>query len=70
VSIRRELGLKEGSKVLFFNKGKDVVIQNSVALALEKAQEQFAEQAFALGLKTDEDVIAMIKEFRANRDNA
>jgi AbrB family looped-hinge helix DNA binding protein len=65
VSIRRELGLKEGSKVLFFNKGSDVVIQNSVALALEKAQEHFADEAAALGLKTDEDVVRMVKEYRA-----
>jgi AbrB family looped-hinge helix DNA binding protein len=65
VAIRKELGLREGSKLLFFNKGKDMVIQNSVALALEKAQEQFADEAAALGLETDEDVIQMIKEFRA-----
>jgi len=63
-SIRRELGLKEGSKILFYKKGNDIVIQNSVALALEKAQEHFAEEAAALGLKTDEDVIQMIKEYR------
>ena len=67
VSIRRELNLKEGSKVLFINNGKDIVIQNSVALALERAQGQFADEAAALGLKTDDDVVQMIKEFRAAR---
>jgi AbrB family looped-hinge helix DNA binding protein len=67
VAIRRELGLREGSKVLFFNKGEDIVIQNSVALALKKAQEEFATEAAALGLETDDDVIQMIKEFRARR---
>ncbi|MDR0350575.1 MAG: AbrB/MazE/SpoVT family DNA-binding domain-containing protein [Coriobacteriales bacterium] len=65
VSIRRELGLKAGSKLLFFSKGNDIVIQNSVALALEKAQEHFADEAAALGLKTDEDVVRIIKEYRA-----
>jgi AbrB family looped-hinge helix DNA binding protein len=68
-SIRKELRLKEGSKVLFFNNGKDIVIQNSVAMALERAQERFADQAAALGLETDEDVVQMIKEFRAARNN-
>ncbi|MDR1089028.1 MAG: AbrB/MazE/SpoVT family DNA-binding domain-containing protein [Coriobacteriales bacterium] len=68
-SVRKELRLKEGSKVLFFNNGKDMVIQNSVAMALERAQERFADEAAALGLKTDEDVIQMIKEFRAARKN-
>jgi AbrB family looped-hinge helix DNA binding protein len=67
VAIRRELGLKEGSKVLFFSNGKDVVIQNSAALALERAQARFADEAAALGLKTDEDVMRMIAEFRASR---
>jgi AbrB family looped-hinge helix DNA binding protein len=67
VSIRKELRLKEGSKVLFFNNGKDIVIQNSTAMALERAQERFADQAAALGLETDEDVVRMIKEFRAAR---
>ena len=69
VSIRKELGLKKGSKVLFINNGKDIVIQNSVAIALEKAQAQFADEAAALGLKTDDDIIQMIKDFRAARKN-
>jgi len=67
VAIRKELGLKNGSKLIFFNKGNDIVIQNSVALSLEKAQEHFAEQAADLGLKTEDDVIQMIKEYRASR---
>jgi hypothetical protein len=52
---------------LFFNNGKDIVIQNSTVVALERAQERFADQAAALGLETDEDVVQMIKEFRAAR---
>jgi AbrB family looped-hinge helix DNA binding protein len=67
ISIRKELRLKEGSKVLFFNNGKDIVIQNSVAMALERAQERFADQAAALGLETDGDVVQMIKKFRTAR---
>jgi len=68
VAIRRELGLREGSKLVFFSNGRDIVIQNSAALALERAQERFADEAAALGLHTDEDVLAMIKEFRASRE--
>ena len=33
-SIRELLDLKEGSKIVFIQKGKDIVIQNSAMLAL------------------------------------
>lgn len=66
-SIRELLDLKEGSKLLFIQKGKDIVIQNSAMLALEEIQESFNGEAERLGLKTEDDVVTMIKEFRKNR---
>lgn len=66
-SIRDLLDLKEGSKILFIQKGKDIVIQNSAMLALEKIQESFDGEAERLGLETEEDVVEMIKEFRKTR---
>ena len=66
-SIRELLDLKEGSKILFIQKGKDIVIQNSAMLALEKMQKSFDGEAERLGLETEEDVVEMIKEFRKNR---
>lgn len=66
-SIRELLDLKEGSKILFIQKGKDIVIQNSAMLALEKIQHAFDGEAKRLGLETEEDVAQMIKEFRKNR---
>ena len=66
-SIRELLGLKEGSKILFIKKGNDIVIQNSAMLALEKIQDSFDGEAERLDLKTEEDVVKMIKEFRKNR---
>ena len=66
-SIRDLLDLKEGSKILFIQKGNDVVIQNSAMLALEKIQKAFEGEAERLGLETEEDVVKMIKEFRKNR---
>ena len=59
--------LKEGSKILFIQKGNDIVIQNSAMLALEKIQDAFDGEAERLGLETEEDVVKMIKEFRKNR---
>ncbi len=66
-SIRELLDLKEGSKILFIQKGKDIVIQNSAILALEKIQNAFDGEAERLGLEKEEDVVEMIKEFRKNR---
>lgn len=66
-SIRDLLDLKEGSKILFVQKGNDIVIQNSAMVALEKIQNAFDGEAERLGLKTEEDVVKMIKEFRKNR---
>ena len=66
-SIRELLDLKEGSKIIFIQKGKDIIIQNSAMLALEKIQKAFDGEAERLGLETEDDVVEMIKEFRKNR---
>ena len=66
-SIRDLLDLKEGSKILFIQKGNDIVIQNAAMVALEKIQTAFDGEAKRLGLETEEDVVKMIKEFRKNR---
>lgn len=66
-AIRELLDLKEGSKIIFIQKGNDVVIQNSAMMALEKIQNAFEGEADRLGLETEEDVVEMIKQFRKNR---
>lgn len=66
-SIRDSLNLKEGSKVIFIQKGKDIIIKNSAMLALEKIQDAFEGEADRLNLESEEDIIKMIKDFRKNR---
>ncbi len=66
-AIRESLNLKEGSKIIFIRKGKDIIIKNSAMLALEKIQNAFDGESKRLGLETEEDVVQMIKEFRKNR---
>ena len=66
-SIRDLLDLKEGSKIIFIQSGKDIIIKNSAMLALEKIQNAFNGEAERIGLETEEDVVEMIKEFRKNR---
>lgn len=65
--IRDFLNLREGSKIIFIQKGNDIVIKNSAMLALDKIQNAFDGEAERLGLETEEDVVKMIKEFRKNR---
>ena len=66
-SIRELLDLKEGSKIIFIQKGEDIVIQNSAMIALEKIQKAFEGEAERLGLETEEDVVEMIKKKKKNR---
>ena len=67
IEIRNLLGLKEGSKVLFFRKGDEVIIKNSAMLALEEIQEAFEGEAESLNLETEDDVVELIKEYRKER---
>lgn len=68
-SIRDKLDLKEGSKIIFLQKGEDIVIKNSAMLALEKMQDEFEGEAERLGIKDEEDVVKLVKEFRKERKN-
>lgn len=63
-SIRELLELKEGSKILFIQKGNDVIIKNSAMIALENIQNEFDGEAKRLGLETEDDVVEMIKKYR------
>ena len=64
VEIRRKLGIKNGDKVLFIEESGRVYMMNSSMDAFREAQRAFAGEAESLGLKDDDDVMAMIKEFR------
>lgn len=66
VAIRKKLRLKEGDKVVFLSDvGEEIRIANASILALEKVQKAFEGEAERLGLKTEQDVVDMVKEVRA-----
>lgn len=67
IEIRRKLGIKEGSKVLFLEEGGRIYLANSSMEALHEAQKAFAGEADRIGLETEDDVVAMIKEIRQER---
>ncbi|MDR1421959.1 MAG: AbrB/MazE/SpoVT family DNA-binding domain-containing protein [Coriobacteriales bacterium] len=70
--IRHKLGLQTGSKVLFFDSGEDVVIKkNSPEAALEAIQNVLAPLAAGQGILTDDDVMALVEEYRTrNKGNS
>ena len=67
VEIRRKLGVREGDKLLFVEEAGKVYILNSSMEALKEAQAAFAGEAERAGLKNEDDVVAMMKEFRRER---
>ena len=64
VEIRRKRGIKNGDNLLFIEESGRIYMMNSSMDALREAQRAFAGEAERLGLKNDDDVMAMIKELR------
>jgi AbrB family looped-hinge helix DNA binding protein len=63
--VRRKLGLQTGNKVFFFDDGDDVLIKkSSPEAALEAIQSALAPLAAEQGILTDDDVVALVKEYR------
>jgi len=69
VEIRRELGLKEGDKVLFFKRDNgDVTIKNASAFAIHEAQQAFSSVAERLGNPSEEEIQSWVNEVRYGSD--
>ena len=64
VAIRKKLNLKEGDKVVFLSDDDGIRIVNASVLALERARKAFADEAERLGLKTEQDIVDMVKDVR------
>lgn len=64
VDIRKKLGIKNGDKLLFLEESGRIYIMNSSMDALREAQAAFAGEAERVGIKDDDDIMAMIKEMR------
>ena len=64
VEIRRKLGLKAGDKLLFSERGGEIVINNASTAAIVRAQEAFVGAAKDFGVATEEDVQGLVDEVR------
>lgn len=67
ISIRRALKLKDGDKVAFIEQNGQYVLTNPTILAIQQLQDAFDGFAEENGLETEEDVVALVKEMRAER---
>ena len=64
INIRRNLNLQDGGKVAFVEQDGTYTLVNPVSLAIKELQEAFKGEAERLGLKTEEDVVALVKQVR------
>jgi len=64
VEIRKKLKVKEGDKVIFIEERGRIIVENAAKLAFVRIQEAFEGEAERLGLKTEQDVVEMVKEVR------
>lgn len=62
--IRKKLGVKDGDKVIFIEENGRIIIENAAMIELKDAQDAFAGEAERLGLKTEQDVVDMVKGVR------
>lgn len=70
IGIRKALGLREGDKVLFLEQNGQILMVNSTMEAIQRAQAAFAGEAERAGLKDEEDVVEMLRQFRQERYDA
>jgi len=69
VEIRRLLSLKEGDKILFFQRENgEVVIDNASAAAILKAQKAFSGVAEKLGNPSEDEIQSWVDEVRYGKD--
>ena len=64
VEIRKKLGVKDGDKVIFMEENGRIIMENAAMISLSEAQAAFAGEAERMGLKTEQDVVDMVKEVR------
>jgi len=67
IHIRKKLNIKDGDKVVFIEENGRVIMENSTKIALREVQDAFDGEAERVGLKTEEDVVDLVKQFRKEK---
>ena len=63
--VREVVRIKNGDKVTFIVEGENVRIVNAAVYAMEMFAREMKGEAEKAGIKTDDDVISLVKELRA-----
>mgnify|MGYP004657618337 CR=1 FL=1 len=63
--VRKALGVESGDRVSFIVEGNTVRIVNSAVYAMQMLQREMTGEAERAGLKTDDDVIELLREMRS-----
>jgi AbrB family looped-hinge helix DNA binding protein len=66
-SIRTALGLDTGDRVTLIKQNDQVIMMNSAVYAMKMLQTAMVGEAEKAGLRSDDDVTAMIMEMRAEQ---
>ena len=64
IEIRKLLGLKEGDKVIFLERGGNVILMNSNRLAFEEFGRGMSGAAEKAGIVSEQDVVDIVKQVR------
>lgn len=76
IGIRRLMNIKEGDKILFFEKDGKIFVENASMVAFDKIQKGFEGEAEKAGFKTEKELQDYVKSIRKemrgqqNEDNA
>ena len=62
--VRKALGVREGDRVSFVVDGGNVRLVNAAVFAMQMLQKELGGEAERLGLTSEEDVDALIKDIR------
>jgi len=65
VDIRKSMGLSTGDRVALIYENSRVILMNPAVYAMETLQKEMEGEANKAGLASEEDVIALTREIRA-----
>jgi AbrB family looped-hinge helix DNA binding protein len=66
--IRRFLNVNDGGKVSVTKKDGYVIIENASVKAIDDVREAYKGAAEKLGVKTEEDIVNLVKEYRKSNN--
>jgi len=64
IDIRKKLGVKEGDKIVFIEDNGRIFVANTAKVAFANMRSAFSGEAERLGLRTEQDIVALVDETR------